>query len=68
MSRRTVDDPSDRTQRLGSGAGAGSIQPRSGFAGVWRGGVSLAGVGFAGVAFIGGRSVVMVVWNVMVAT
>ncbi len=36
-----------------------------GFTGVWRGGVSLIGVAFAGVGFIGGRSVAVVMWNVM---
>lgn len=40
-------------------------QGRTGFAGVWRGGVSLIGVAFAGVAFIGGRSDAVVMWNVM---
>ncbi len=36
-----------------------------GFTGVWRGGVRLVGVDFTGVDFIGGRSVAVVVWNVM---
>jgi hypothetical protein len=39
-----------------------------GLTGVWRGGVSFVGVAFTGVDFIAGRSVVIVVWNVMVAT
>lgn len=39
-----------------------------GFTGVWRGGVSFVGVAFTGVGFIGGRSAVIVVWNVMVPT
>jgi hypothetical protein len=38
---------------------------RNGLIGVWRGGVSFVGVAFSGVGFIGGRSLLMLVWNAM---
>jgi hypothetical protein len=61
-----------RTASLGAtppGAVSG-IRPqvRTGFTGVWRGGVNLIGVAFDGVGFIGGRSVAMVEWNVIPGT
>ncbi len=41
---------------------------RNGLIGVWRGGVSLVGVAFTGVGFIGGRSLLMLLWNAMGTT